>query len=78
MYLTISEVAVSAVLLRSEEDAQFLIYYVSHAFVGDESHYSELEKLALVLVLLAKILRSYYLAHTVRVLSDTPLKKVLS
>lgn len=78
MYLTISEVAVSAVLLRSEEDAQFLIYYVSHAFVGDESHHSKLEKLALVLVLLAKKLRSYYLAHIVRVLLDIPLKKVLS
>ncbi|KAK2997300.1 hypothetical protein RJ639_026298 [Escallonia herrerae] len=58
LYLSISEVAVSMVLIREEEGKQRPIYYISK-------------------VISARKLRPYFQSHTVVVLTDQPLGKVL-
>lgn len=45
--LAVSKVVVSAVLVRKEDVMQFLIYYISKILLGAETHYPQLEKLAL-------------------------------
>ncbi|GLT55177.1 hypothetical protein SLA2020_283210 [Shorea laevis] len=47
------------------------------ALRGAEARYPQIEKLAFVLVTSARKLRPYFQAHTIRVLTDHPLKKVL-
>ncbi|KAL2251408.1 UNVERIFIED_CONTAM: Retrovirus-related Pol polyprotein from transposon opus [Sesamum indicum] len=60
LYLPVSENAVSSVLVRDEGGSQNPIYYVSKMLEGTESRYSEMEKLALTLVVIARKLRPYF------------------
>ena len=77
LYLAVSEYAVSAVLVREEERNHQPIYYVSKALIGPETRYSGIEKLALALVIAAKKLRPYFLAHSIVVLTNYPLRKAI-
>lgn len=78
MYLAISDRAVSAVLLREdEENAQRLTYYVSKALAGAELRYSRLEKIVFAMFVTTKKLTSYFQAHPILVLTEQPLGAVL-
>ncbi|XP_064992508.1 uncharacterized protein LOC135629242 [Musa acuminata AAA Group] len=70
--------AVSSVLIEESSGEQLPIYYVSHILSGPEGRYPPIEKLALALVLLAQKLRPYFQAHPVEVITDQPLRQVLS
>ena len=72
MYLSMSEHAVSAVLLR-DQGVQQLIYYVSKTLVDAETRYLPLEKLVLELVHTTRKLPYYFQAHTIYVLTEYPL-----
>ncbi|XP_042944810.1 uncharacterized protein LOC122278690 [Carya illinoinensis] len=76
-YLAVSLNAVSTVLVKEGEAAQHRVYYVSRALKGAEARYPQIELLAFALVTVAKKLQPYFQAHTVRVLMETPLAKVL-
>ncbi|XP_065012910.1 uncharacterized protein LOC135641476 [Musa acuminata AAA Group] len=52
--------------------------YISHILNGPEERYPPIEKLALALVLLARKLRPYFQAHPVEVITDQPLRQILS
>ncbi|KAL2240129.1 UNVERIFIED_CONTAM: Retrovirus-related Pol polyprotein from transposon [Sesamum indicum] len=78
LYLGVSENAVSSVLVREEASNQNPVYYVSKMLQGAESRYSEMEKLALALIVTARKLRPYFQAHKVVVLTNHPLKHVMS
>ena len=54
LYLSVSEQAVSGVLVRDEETAQTLIYYIDKALQDAETKYPKIEKLALALVVAAR------------------------
>ncbi|KAL2245842.1 UNVERIFIED_CONTAM: Transposon Tf2-11 polyprotein [Sesamum indicum] len=54
------------------------VYYVSRMLQGAESRYSQIEKLALSLITVARKLRPYFQSHQVGVLTNHPLKQVLS
>ncbi|KAL5581545.1 hypothetical protein UlMin_013987 [Ulmus minor] len=69
IYLAVSEGAVSAVLVREEEGKQFPVYYVSKSLLDAETRYTQLEKLALALVMAARKLRPYFQCHPIT-LSD--------
>ena len=60
IYLAVSKGAVSAVLIREEEGKQFPVYYVSKSLLDTKTRYTQLEKLALVLVTAARKLRPYF------------------
>ncbi|XP_009388188.2 uncharacterized protein LOC103975002 [Musa acuminata AAA Group] len=57
---------------------QLPVYYVSHVLNGPEERYPPIEKLALALVLSARKLRPYFQAHPVEVITDQPLRQILS
>ncbi|KAL2226380.1 UNVERIFIED_CONTAM: Retrovirus-related Pol polyprotein from transposon, partial [Sesamum indicum] len=78
LYLGISENAVSSILVREEAGNQNPIYYVSKMLQGAESKYLEIEKLALALVVTARKLQPYFQSHKVVVLTNHPLKQVMS
>ncbi|KAL2250053.1 UNVERIFIED_CONTAM: hypothetical protein Sindi_2479000 [Sesamum indicum] len=75
LYLAVSESAVSSVLVREEGGNQSPVYYVSKMLHGAESRYSEMEKLTLALVVIARMLRPYFQSHRVVVLTNHQLKQ---
>ncbi|KAK3037910.1 hypothetical protein RJ639_031801 [Escallonia herrerae] len=77
LYLSISEVAVSTVLIREEEGKQRPVYYISKVLQDVETRYLRIDKVALALVTSARKLRPYFQSHTIVVLTDQPLGKVL-
>ncbi|KAK3001955.1 hypothetical protein RJ639_020249 [Escallonia herrerae] len=54
LYLAISESAVSAVLIREQDERQLPIYYVSKVLQGAEQRYQNTEKLAFALLIAAR------------------------
>ncbi|GJX58600.1 reverse transcriptase domain-containing protein [Tanacetum coccineum] len=78
VYLAASKEAVSAVLRTEREARQMPIYFVSRALRGPEVNYSAMEKLVLALVHASKRLRRYFQAHPIIVITDQPIKNILS
>ena len=78
VYLAASQHAVNSVLTKEVVGEQLPVYYASHILNGPEERYLPLEKLALVLVLASRKLRPYFQAHTIEVITDQPLRQVLS
>lgn len=78
LYLVVSENTVSSVLVREEKKAQNPVYYVSKMLQGAERIYTMIEKLVLALVVTARRLRPYFQSHKVVVLTNQPLKNILS
>ena len=72
MYLSVSEHAVSAVLLR-DKGVQQPMYYISKTLVDIETRHLPLEKLVLELVHATRKLPHYFQAHTIYVLTEYPL-----
>ncbi|XP_077234682.1 uncharacterized protein LOC143876885 [Tasmannia lanceolata] len=77
LYLSISPLALAAVLVREERSQHKPVYYVSKALHDAEIRYQRVEKLAYALVMAARKLRPYFQAHTIKVLTDQPLRQVL-
>ena len=77
LYLAVSESAVSSALIREQDGVQLPVYYMSRAFRGAEFRYPRMEKLAFALVHSARRLRPYFQAHSIVVLTDQPLRKIL-
>ena len=76
MYLSVSEHAVSAFLLRDRR-VQQLVYYISKILVDAETRYLPLEKLVLALVHTTRKLPHYFQAHTIYILTEYPLQSLL-
>ena len=76
MYLSVTDHAMSAVLLR-DQGVQMPVYYVSKTLVDVEMRYLPLEKLVLALVHATRKLPHYFQAHTVFVLTEYPLQSLL-
>ncbi|CAL1413287.1 unnamed protein product [Linum trigynum] len=79
LYIAISDVAISAVLVRrhSETLADQPVYYISKTLLPTERRYPIIEKAALALVTAAQKLRPYFQGHTVTVLTNLPMKRIL-
>nr|GEU62626.1 reverse transcriptase domain-containing protein [Tanacetum cinerariifolium] len=78
MYLSAAYGAISAVLMTERGTAQTPIYFISRALQGPKLNYSPMEKLVLSLVFAAKRLRRYFQAHPITVITDQPIKQVMS
>ncbi|GJU25614.1 reverse transcriptase domain-containing protein [Tanacetum coccineum] len=78
VYLVASHGAISAVLMTERDTVPTLIYFVSRALQGPELNYSPMEKLVLSLVFTAKRLRRYFQAHPIAVITDQPIKQIMS
>ena len=77
VYLSVTEQAISGVLVREDNNLQSPIYYVSKSLVDAETRYSSLEKLVLALVVTSVKLRHYFEAHKICVKMNYSLKMVL-
>ena len=77
LYLVVSDFSTNAVLVRDKERVQYLVYYCNRALRGVEERYQRMEKLILALVTTARKLRPYFLAHTIEVPTEYPMKQVL-
>ncbi|GAU10563.1 hypothetical protein TSUD_420920, partial [Trifolium subterraneum] len=77
LYLAVTSEAVSATLIRETLEGQKPVYFTSKALQGPELRYQRIEKVALALVTAAMRLRYYFLAHTVVVRTDQPIKLLL-
>ncbi|GJX26139.1 reverse transcriptase domain-containing protein [Tanacetum coccineum] len=78
VYLAAAKEAVSAVLMTEREAKQMPIYFISRALRGPEVNYTSMEKLVLALVHASKRLKRYFQAHPIIVVTDQPIKQVLS
>ncbi|GJS15298.1 reverse transcriptase domain-containing protein [Tanacetum coccineum] len=78
MYLAAVKESVSAVLMTEREGKQVPIYFVSRALQGPKINYTSMEKLILTLVSTSKRLKRYFQAHTVVIITDKPIKHLLS
>ena len=78
MYLAVSEVVVSAVLFCKENKKQRPVFYVSRMLLDAETRYSAVEKTVLTLVNAKKKLCHYFETHLVIVITDFPIKQILS
>ena len=76
MYLSISDHAVSTVLLR-DQGVQQPVSYISKTLVDTETRYLPLEKLMLALMHAIRKLPHYFQAHTVYMLTEYPLQSLL-
>ncbi|GKA30177.1 reverse transcriptase domain-containing protein [Tanacetum coccineum] len=78
IYLAASKKAVSVVLMMEREARQMPIYFVSRALRGPDVNYTSMEKLVLALVHASKRLKRYFQAHPIIVVTDQPIKNILS
>ena len=77
LYIAVSEVSVSSVLVKQEGSIQRAVYYVSKCMVDAETRYPDIEKLALSLIVASRKLRPYFQSHPIVVLTNQPLRQVL-
>ena len=78
MYLAVSKVAVSVVLVREESKKQKPIFYTSKMLLDAETRYSDLEKMVLALVTAKKKLRHYFESHKITIVTNYPIRQILS
>ncbi|XP_024020013.1 uncharacterized protein LOC112091213 [Morus notabilis] len=76
LYLSVSKHVVSSILIR-EEWIQLLVYYVSKRLLDAELRYTQMEQLALTLMVASRKLQHYFQAHTIRILTNHPLRQAL-
>ena len=78
LYLTVSEVSVSAALFKEDENwKQRLIFFVRKSLYEAETHYTRLEQATLALLVVAKKLHPYFQAHLIVVLTNLPLRSII-
>ncbi|XP_071727633.1 uncharacterized protein [Rutidosis leptorrhynchoides] len=78
IYLAASKECISSVLVTERERVQIPIYFVSRVLQGAELNYPVLEKRTLTLIHTARKLRRYFQAHQIVVLTNKPIRQVLS
>ena len=74
LYLAISNVAVSGVLVRKDKGRQNSVFYTSKMVLDTEMRYNTIEKMVLALVMVKKKLRHYFKSHTIVVMTNCPIK----
>ncbi|GJX39331.1 reverse transcriptase domain-containing protein [Tanacetum coccineum] len=78
MYLAAAKEAISAILITERGGKQLPVYFVSRALRGPKINYTPMEKLVLALLSASRRLKRYFQAHTIVVITDQPIKQLLS
>ncbi|XP_042467469.1 uncharacterized protein LOC122050644 [Zingiber officinale] len=78
VYLSATPEAVGVVLVKEQDNVQRPVYFSIHLLKGAESQYTALENLFYGLVLMARRLRPYFLAHPITVLTNSTMGKALT
>ncbi|KAM1013695.1 hypothetical protein ACFX2C_043782 [Malus domestica] len=77
IYLSVSASVKSSILIQKDGNVERSVYYTSKALQDAETRYSNIEKLALALVMSARKLRHYFQAHSIIALTNHPLRQIL-
>ena len=77
LYIAVSDLSTSVVLVRDKDRVQHPVYYYSRALRGAKERYPRMQKFILALVTAARKLRPYFQAHTIEVPTEYPMKQVL-
>lgn len=77
IYLAVTDIAVSSVLVQEVEGRQNIIYFVSRALQGAELRYQKIEKTMFALIVTVRQLCAYFQSCQVVVRTNLPLKQVL-
>ncbi|GJT14011.1 reverse transcriptase domain-containing protein [Tanacetum coccineum] len=78
IYLAAAKEVISVVLMTDREGRQTPVYFVNRTLRGPEVNYTPMEKLVLALLSASKRLKRYFQAHTVVVITNQPMKQLLS
>jgi hypothetical protein len=82
LYLSASNSAVSVVLVQEKEEEgkfkQIPVYFASKALSESKLFYTELEKIAYAVVMVARKLRHYFEGHRIRVITNQPLNDLFA
>jgi hypothetical protein len=81
LYVSASNSAVSAVLVQEKQEGklkQIPMYLASEALSGSKIIYSELEKIAYAVIMVARKLRHYFEVHRIRVITNQPLNELFA
>ncbi|GJY40689.1 reverse transcriptase domain-containing protein [Tanacetum coccineum] len=78
IYLAAAKEAISAVLMTETGGKQLPVYFMSRALRGPEVKYTPMEKLVLALLSASRRLKRYFQAYTIVVITDQPIKQLLS
>ena len=70
LYVSVSQYALSAVLLVERDGVQLPVYFVSHILQKAELRYATIEKFGLALFVASQKLRPYFLSHKVVIYTD--------
>ncbi|PWA61417.1 hypothetical protein CTI12_AA371230 [Artemisia annua] len=77
LHIAASSDEIGAMLFREKGSIQIPIYFVSRTLPNVERGYAGSDKLILALVHATRRLRRYFKDHTVKVLTDEPVERVL-
>jgi len=77
LYISVTENAVSSVLVQESRGEQMPVYFVSNVLHGAEVRYPTIEKAALAIVVSTRRLRHYIQNHKVKVMTDLPIRYIL-
>nr|XP_029145223.1 uncharacterized protein LOC112717554 [Arachis hypogaea] len=77
LYLSVTEMTVSSVLVTENSKEQQPVYFVSKTLQNAELRYPKLEKLVLAIIFSARRLRPYFQSHTVIIRTEYPLRQIL-
>jgi hypothetical protein len=73
VYFSVTDEAVSAVLVKEVDKVQIPVYFISKALQGPELNYQKLEKLAYALLITSWCLRPYFQCNPIYVRTDQPI-----
>ncbi|PWA51916.1 reverse transcriptase domain-containing protein [Artemisia annua] len=78
LHLATPSGGISAILLAERRRVYIPIYSANRTLQEIEQNYTKTERLILALVNAARCLRKYFQEHTIRVLTDKPIRRTLS
>ncbi|RDX69353.1 Retrovirus-related Pol polyprotein from transposon 17.6, partial [Mucuna pruriens] len=77
MYISVTETAISSVLIQEKEKEQCPVYFISKTLQGPEKRYQKIERGALALVIASRRLRPYFQSFSIIVRTDLLILQVL-